>query len=71
MKLSIIVPAYKEEGNILDVLNRITALGKEELQGLDREIIVIDDGSDDKTYELANQVKGIKLLKHEKNKGYF
>lgn len=69
MKLSVIIPAYKEEKNILSILKAVTALKKTDLHGLDREIIVVDDGSDDRTYELASQIRAIKLIRHEKNMG--
>ena len=34
------------------------------------EIIVVDDGSTDKTFELAKSVQGIVVLSHERNRGY-
>ena len=62
-KVSIIIPAYNEEKNIEDVLRSATNLDypKEKL-----EIILVDDGSTDKTLEKAKKYK-IKILrgKHE------
>jgi glycosyltransferase involved in cell wall biosynthesis len=65
VKLSILIPAFNEEKTIQSVLNRVLAMP------IDKEIIVIDDGSADST---AAQVepyksKGIMFKKHDKNQG--
>lgn len=44
MKLSVVIPAYNEASTIGEVIREIRA---EEFRGLDREIIVMDDGSSD------------------------
>ncbi len=41
--VSFLIPAYNEAATILEVLERIDALG------LDHEVIVVDDGSTDET----------------------
>lgn len=66
MKLSIIIPAYNEEKTILEV---ISSVKKQDVFGLEKEIIVIDDGSSDDTLMMLSNVKGIILLKHERNRG--
>jgi len=48
--LSIIIPAYNEESTIIEVLNRLLDLD------IDKEIIVIDDGSTDNTREKISQL---------------
>ena len=64
-KLSIILPAYNEESGIkttLEVLFKQT--------GIDGyEVIVVDDGSTDKTYEVAGEYNVI-IARHNVNKGY-
>lgn len=51
MHLSIVIPAYNEERRIIKTLARIYAyLGK---TGIDGEIIVVDDGSTDRTSPLV------------------
>ena len=52
MLLSIIIPAYNEEGNILELNKRLTNT----LEKLDYELIYIDDGSSDNT---LNKIKEI------------
>jgi glycosyltransferase involved in cell wall biosynthesis len=49
MRISFLVPAYNERATILDVLERIERLG------LDRQVIVVDDGSTDGTDELLRE----------------
>lgn len=49
VKLSIIVPAYNEEGTILTLLGRIAAHPTE---GVEYEVVVVDDGSTDSTPRL-------------------
>ena len=66
MKLSIIIPAYNEESTIEELIKKVKA---QKLKGVKKEIVVVDDGSSDKTPEILKKIKGIKLIKHEKNKG--
>src|SRR5437868_7166314 len=49
MRVSFLVPAYNEEATIGEVLERIAALG------LDAQVVVVDDGSRDRTAEIAEQ----------------
>lgn len=66
MKLSIIIPAYQEEKTIAKVLDSIL---KVKLSGIRKEIIVVDDGSSDGTYDEAKKFGGIKIFRLEKNQG--
>ena len=34
------------------------------------ELIVVDDGSHDRTAEVAEAIEGVRLIKHPKNRGY-
>jgi glycosyltransferase involved in cell wall biosynthesis len=65
--VSIVVPSYNEEAAIATTLNEI----KEAMasSSLPWEIIVVDDGSTDRTAE-AVQGQAIRLLRHEHNRGY-
>ena len=68
MKLSIIIPAYNEEGSIEKTIKEIyNILVNEKIQ---HEILVVNDKSSDKTLELLEFLsKEIKTLKHYTNPG--
>jgi glycosyltransferase involved in cell wall biosynthesis len=69
MNLSIIVPVFNEETSIAEVLNRVLALS---FDGLDWEVVVVDDGSFDGTAEILNgysDVLRLKILTHKQNRG--
>lgn len=63
-KISIIIPAYNEETGICATLQEV----REVLTGKSAEIIVVDDGSTDKTAELAQGLAD-KVVKHVTNRG--
>ncbi|KPK41819.1 MAG: hypothetical protein AMJ78_04405 [Omnitrophica WOR_2 bacterium SM23_29] len=65
MKTSIVMPIFNEEKTIADVLNNLLKLKKD-----DWEILVIDDGSTDRTFDILNSFSGIRVIKHPKNRGY-
>ena len=67
-KCSIIIPAYQEESGINNVLTELINLKKEN-QFID-EIIVVDDGSNDKTAEIVRSYTELKLIQHSYNRGY-
>ena len=62
-KVTCIVPAFNEGKTIAKVLQ--TALSS----ALVDEVIVVDDGSTDKTFELADSQK-VKVIRHPNNRGY-
>ncbi len=65
----VVLPAYNEEKTIVPLLIEIKRLLKERFSGV--RIIIVDDGSVDKTREAVEgfQDDNIKLIRHEKNKG--
>jgi glycosyltransferase involved in cell wall biosynthesis len=71
-KLSVLIPAYREERTIGEVLRRVAAADTERL-GIGKEILVCDDGSNDGTaaaVEAAARTEPrIRLLKHPRNRG--
>lgn len=60
IKISIIIPAYNEEEEIGKCLE---SLDKQSFK--DFEIIVVDDGSTDKTKEIVHKYKNVKLIEGE------
>lgn len=66
-KLSVVIPAYKEEGAIAGVLTELQDTLKK--ADIDAEIVVVDDGSPDKTGAEAHRV-GARVLRHRSNRGY-
>lgn len=63
MHFSIIIPALNEEKGIGEVIRRCRAICSE-----GDEIVVVDDGSTDRTYSIAKNY-GVRVLKHKVNKG--
>jgi glycosyltransferase involved in cell wall biosynthesis len=65
-KVSCLIPAYNEEKTIFDVVSKVFELKKENLIS---EIIVVSDGSKDKTVELAKLAGADKVIELSKNIG--
>src|SRR5947209_8346585 len=71
--LSVLIPLYNEEEFIRELLERVAAAPLP--AGLDREIIVVDDCSDDGSAEaVADFIAScpgipVRLIRHEKNQG--
>lgn len=63
--LTVVIPAYNEEHGLTKVLPE---LSKNLENGW--EVIVVDDGSTDRTAEIVKGFKKIRLIKHPYNKGY-
>jgi len=63
--LSVVVPLYNEEANVLILQEELRAA----LKGLDYEIIFVDDGSVDRTPERIETAPNIRLIRFEKNSG--
>ncbi len=68
-RLSIIVPVYNERDTIATVLERIRAVSLP--GGLEREIVVVDDGSSDGTREVlaGTAGEGCRIVLHPENRG--
>ena len=65
--LSIIIPAFNEEESIGATIDGVR--NAVETCSIDFEVIVVDDGSSDKTAEIAKS-KGVRVLRNDQNKGY-
>ena len=64
--VSIVIPAYNETGGIRPTLEQL----KDAVTELDCEILVVDDGSSDDTATQAEACEGIRVLRHDVNRGY-
>ena len=70
--LSVVIPALNEENGIQEIMERVlsareglAAVGIDEL-----ELIVVDDGSTDRTPEIVKATPGARLIQHPTNRGY-
>ncbi len=66
MKLSIIVPVFNEQNTILKIIKKIN-----NVDFIEKEIIIVDDGSTDKTKEFLKTLskEDYNIFYHEKNLG--
>ena len=73
MLLSIIIPVYNEEKLVSDLLGKVVGLVL--AAGVEKEIIIVDDGSSDRTltsiqkFMNARPQVGMRLLAHDTNRG--
>ncbi len=66
-KVTIVVPIYNERGTLLKIVDRIK---KAETLGLEKEIILVDDGSTDGTRDILKTLEDqCRVFYHEKNQG--
>lgn len=70
--LSVVIPAYNEEQGITEIACRVLSVCPDLMRaGVDQlEVLVVDDGSKDRTAELASKIPGVRLIRHAQNKGY-
>lgn len=70
--LSIVIPAYNEENGIKEIATRVLAIepALKEIGMKGMELLVVDDGSKDRTAEVASNIPGVKLIRHPRNRGY-
>lgn len=70
--LSMVIPALNEEDGITSIIDRVlatrAALSQAGVAGL--ELIVVDDGSTDRTAEIVQSCEGTVLVQHPTNLGY-
>jgi glycosyltransferase involved in cell wall biosynthesis len=70
--LSVVIPAYNEEHGITEIANRVLSVRADlKKAGVSQlELLVVDDGSKDRTAQVAAKIKGVTLIRHPQNKGY-
>jgi glycosyltransferase involved in cell wall biosynthesis len=71
-RLSVFLPAYNEEVNVQTAVERVFAVLEE--SGLSYEIIVVNDGSRDRTGDVVREmlpsIRNLRLVEHFPNRGY-
>jgi glycosyltransferase involved in cell wall biosynthesis len=69
MKLSVVMPAYNEQATIRTIVSRVLEV---DLGPVDRELVIVDDGSKDGTREILKELDGkhgIRVLFQPHNQG--
>ena len=68
-KLSVVVPVFNERNTLVEIVRRMRAV--ELPDSIEREIIVVDDGSDDGTRDVLKQLgdSTVRVVMHERNRG--
>ncbi|NTV62867.1 MAG: glycosyltransferase family 2 protein [Oscillochloris sp.] len=67
--LSIVIPAYNEESRLPTTLANVMSYLAQ--QNYSSEVIVVDDGSSDRTIEVAEQIPGVQVLRRDhRGKGF-
>jgi glycosyltransferase involved in cell wall biosynthesis len=68
-KLSVVVPVFNERNTLVEIVRRMRAV--ELPDSIEREIIVVDDGSDDGTREVLTQLgdSTVHVIPHDHNRG--
>ena len=56
------LPVFNEESHVVDVIAEVKKYSK--------EILVVDDGSSDRTSELLKSIRDIYVVRHQQNQGY-
>ena len=67
MKLTVIIPVFNEENTISELIEKVKLAKLPEY--LSREIIVVDDGSGDRTAKKIKKISGVRFFAHKKNYG--
>lgn len=68
MKLSVIIPVYNEKNTIKEILRQVRQV---DVEPLEKEIIVVDDGSTDGTSDILKYEadSSLKYIRHQQNQG--
>lgn len=66
-KLSILIPAYNEKNSIEALIQQVKEVVL--VDDIEKEIIIIDDGSTDGTRDILESINGCKVILQERNRG--
>lgn len=74
MRISAVFPAHNEEANVEQAISEMRDVLRSVCEEDEYEVIVVDDGSTDRTAEIVGKLSEIdprvKLIQHETNMGY-
>ncbi len=74
--LSVVIPAYNEEKGIAEIIQRVLGVrdGLAQCGVQLQELLVVDDGSRDRTAQIIREIASrdgcVRLIQHQKNRGY-
>ncbi len=66
MKFSLIIPAYNEVESIAGTIDKLIKTPWQDFP----EIIIVDDGSDEKISDIITAKEKVKIIRHKQNRGY-
>ena len=69
MKLSVLIPVYNERATLREILNQVRGV---DLPDMEKEILVVDDGSTDGSREILDEeIKAgdLRVFRHDTNRG--
>jgi glycosyltransferase involved in cell wall biosynthesis len=73
MKLSVVIPTYNEERTLVEVIEAVRSVDLSAMdQPIEREIVVVDDGSSDGTsaqLQRYSDCPDVRVLQHSSNRG--
>ncbi len=69
---SVVIPAYNEEKGIAQIVERVLKMRSSltDIGIVALELLVVDDGSIDRTADIVASLEGVDLVSHESNRGY-
>ncbi len=69
--VSLVVPAFNEEDGIAQVIERVRPVRHAlEQLGMGLEMLIVDDGSRDRTAQVVERYRDVRLVRHPCNRGY-
>ncbi|MBN2149761.1 MAG: glycosyltransferase [Anaerolineales bacterium] len=70
--LSVVIPAFNEERGIEAIARRVLSIAGDLVDaGVEQmELLIVDDGSKDRTAEVASSIQNVRIIRHSQNKGY-
>jgi glycosyltransferase involved in cell wall biosynthesis len=69
MKLSVVMPAYNESRTIRSIVSAVLAV---DLPGIEKELVIVDDGSQDGTRDILAEIdgkNGVRVFLQPENRG--